>query len=249
MTELEREIKPIIKLFSKENVCIHITDFELLKISFYGCDARFEYEVRDKETNTLLYTDFDTIEYAFMGVDDSEEIYYFLEEKGIDFSAEYDNDYDKLPAEIRKEFEQYELSHYNELYHEYFFDGGSDAQDAICAKLIANLYPSPGDIYVIIDDKVSWIDITSDYFGLHPQSGDIVINRVYNMNSEDWIYEIEGVYFELGMIYSQPRQHTLLFYERDEDSRYVVTGDDITEGAFPDYDGQAGDKLNNYYAI
>ena len=27
--------KPIIKLFSKENVRIHITDFELLKISFY----------------------------------------------------------------------------------------------------------------------------------------------------------------------------------------------------------------------
>ena len=40
--------KPIIKLFSKENVRVHVTDFELLKISFYGCDARFEYEVRDK---------------------------------------------------------------------------------------------------------------------------------------------------------------------------------------------------------
>lgn len=69
--------KPIIKLFSEENVRIHVTDFELLDVSFYGCDARFEYEVRDKETNTLLYTDFDAIEYAFMGVDGSEEIYFF----------------------------------------------------------------------------------------------------------------------------------------------------------------------------
>lgn len=241
--------KPIIKLFSKENVRVHVTDFELLKISFYGCDARFEYEVRDKEIDTLLYTDYDTIEYAFMGVDDSEEIYYFLEEKGIDFSAEYDDDYDKLPAEIRKEFEQYELSHYNDIYHEYFFDGGSDVQDVICEKLLDNLYPSSGDIYVICGDKVSWIDITSDYFGIHPQSDEIVINRVYNMDNEDWIYEVEGVYFELSMIYSQPRQHTLLFYERDEDSRYVITEDDITEGAFPDYDGQAGDELYNYYAI
>ena len=152
--------KPIIKLFSKENVRIHVTDFELLKISFYGCDARFEYEVRDNETNTLLDTDFDTIEYAFMGVDNSEEIYYFLEEKGIEFSAEYDDDYDKLPAEIRKEFEQYELSHYNELYHEYFFDGGSDIQDVICEKLLDNLYPSSGDIYVIIGDRHFYLKIT-----------------------------------------------------------------------------------------
>lgn len=229
--------KPIIKLFSEENVRIHVTDFELLDVSFYGCDARFEYEVRDKETNTLLYTDFDTIEYAFMGVDGSEEIYFFLEEKGIDFSAEYGDDYDKLPAEIRKEFEQYELSHYNDIYHEYFFDGGSDVQETISEKLLNNLYPIPGDIYVIIGDKVSWMDITNDYFGIHPQSDDIVIHRVYNMDNEDWIYEVGDVYFELGMIYSQPCQHTLLFYERDEDSRYVVTENDITEGAYPDYDG------------
>lgn len=249
MTELERKIKPIIKLFSKENVRIHITDFELLKTSFYGCDARFEYEVRDKETNTLLYTDYDTIEYAFTGVDDSEEIYYFFEEKGIDFSVEYDDDFDKLPAEVRKEFEQYELSHYNELYHDYFFDGGSDVPDVICEKLLDNLYPSPGDIYVIIGDKVSWIDITSDYFGLHPQSDDIVIHRVYNMDEEDWICEIEGVYFALRTNYSSTNRHSLLLYERDEDSRYVVTENDITEDAFPDYDGQAGDELYNYYAI
>lgn len=29
--------KPIIKLFSEENVRIHVTDFELLDVSFYGC--------------------------------------------------------------------------------------------------------------------------------------------------------------------------------------------------------------------
>ena len=184
-----------------------------------------------------------------MGVDDSEEIYYFLEEKGIDFSAEYNDDYDKLPAEIRKEFEQYELSHYNDIYHEYFFDGGSDVQDVIREKLLDNLYPIPGDIYFIINDKVSWIDITNDYFVIHPHSDDIVIHRVYNMDNEDWIYEVEGVYFALGMIYSHPRQYTLLFCERDEDSRYVVTENDITKDAFPDYDGQAGDELYNYYAI
>lgn len=96
---------------------------------------------------------------------------------------------------------------------------------------------------------MSWIDITNDYFGLHPQSGDIVIHRVYNMDEEDWIYEVGGVYFELGMIYSQPRQHTLLFYERDDDSRYVVKEDDITKGAFPDYDGYVGDELYNYYSV
>ena len=96
---------------------------------------------------------------------------------------------------------------------------------------------------------MSWIDITSDYFGIHPQSGDIVIHRVYNMDGEDWIYEIEGVYFALRTNYSSTNRHSLLLYERDDDSCYVVTEDDITEGAFPDYDGQAGDELYNYYAI
>ncbi|MBQ9190825.1 MAG: hypothetical protein IJ142_04375 [Bacteroidaceae bacterium] len=68
-----------IKKYCKDNIRIKITDFELLDVSIYGCDARFEFEIRDNKTDVLLDTDYETIDYAFMGVDDGEEIYYFLE--------------------------------------------------------------------------------------------------------------------------------------------------------------------------
>ena len=63
----------MIKKYCKDNIHIKITDFELLDVSIYGCDARFEFEIRDNETDVLLDTDFQKVENAFMGVDDSEE--------------------------------------------------------------------------------------------------------------------------------------------------------------------------------
>ena len=62
-----------IKKYCKDIIHIKITDFELLDVSIYGCDARFEFEIRDNETDVLLDTDFQKVENAFMGVDDSEE--------------------------------------------------------------------------------------------------------------------------------------------------------------------------------
>ena len=76
-----------IKKYCEDNVHIKITDFELEDVSFYGCDAWFDFEIIDNETGALLDTDVEKVEYAFMGVDDSEDIYYFLEEKGIDLRA------------------------------------------------------------------------------------------------------------------------------------------------------------------
>ena len=46
-----------IKRYSKENVRIQIKDFELENVSFYGCDAYFDIEIKDKETGILLSTD------------------------------------------------------------------------------------------------------------------------------------------------------------------------------------------------
>ena len=63
----------MIKKYCKDNIHIKITDFELLDVSIYGCDARFEFEIRDNETDVLLDADFQKVENAFMGVDDSEE--------------------------------------------------------------------------------------------------------------------------------------------------------------------------------
>ena len=115
-----------IKKYSDENVRVKITDFQLRDVSFYGCDAGFEFEIRDDETDVLLDTDYEIVENAFMGVDDGEEIYYFLEEKGIDFSEQYDDDYDQLPDELKKEYEAYLLEHYDDMYHEYFFEADEE---------------------------------------------------------------------------------------------------------------------------
>ena len=87
-------MKKLFKQLCKENVRIQIKDFELKDVSFYGCDADFDIEIKDKETGILLATDNVRVENAFWGVDDSEEIYYFLEGKEIDVSEEYDDDFD-----------------------------------------------------------------------------------------------------------------------------------------------------------
>lgn len=243
------DAKPIIKLFSKESITIHITDFRLTDVSIYGCDADFEYEIRDKETGTLLDTDSQRLEYAFMGVDDGDELYLFLKEKGIDFSAEYDDDYDKLPAGLRQEFEQYLIDMYNDLYHDWFFEDEEDAHEDIVEKLHTYL-GRPGDIYVIIGDKVGWIDITDDYFGIHLQCDkNVDLHSVYDMNSEEYIYEIGGVYFEPYVIDWRYKRYALRFFERDEDSRYEVTDEDCCEGAFTDYYGGEGDILYSYHEI
>ena len=51
----------MIKKYCKDNIHIKITDFELLDVSIYGCDARFEFEIRDNETDVLLDTDFQKV--------------------------------------------------------------------------------------------------------------------------------------------------------------------------------------------
>ena len=234
-----------VKLYSKENLSIRITDFKLLNVSIYGCDARFDYEIRDQDTDILLDTDCDVIRSAFMGIDDSEELDYFLEEKGIDLSTDYDDDYDKLPESLRKEFEQYQLEMYDDQFHEYFFGEESIAQEDIIAKLKDELSLYKGDIYVIQDEKVSWISISSDYFGKHLKSDEIVLQTVYNMDTEGWIYDIDGIYFE---VYGSNGNYSLQFYIRADESRYIVKQEDIDNYYFPDYDGRAGDVLYSYYS-
>ena len=136
-----------IKKYCEDNVHIKISDFDLLDISIYGCDARFYFEIRDDETDVLLDTDCETIENAFMGVDDDEEIYYFLEEKDIDFSEEYDDDYDQLPDELKKEYEAYLLDHYNDMYHDYFFDSDEKTQQEFVDKIMDQLYLAKNKFY------------------------------------------------------------------------------------------------------
>lgn len=240
-------MKPIVKLYNADNITIRITDFKLQNVSYYGCDALFYYEIRDLETGILLDTSCETIEAAFMGIDDSEDVCEFLEDKGIDFTKDYDDNYDRLPAELKKEFEQHELEMYDDMYHDYFFEADDGIQAEMSEKIKAEMILYSGQIYVIRDGKVGWISVTDDYFGVHLKSDDVPIRMVYNMNDEDWIYAVDDAYFIVMVSCDIYKHYSLRMLERDEDSRYVVTSDDLANDAFPYFDGDEGDVLYCYY--
>ena len=204
----------MIKKYCKDNIGIKIIDFELLDVSFYGCDARFEFEVRDKETDVLLSTDFEKVENAFMG-DDSEEIYAFLEDKGVDFSEEYDDDFEKLPDELKKEFEAYELQSYNEMYHDWFFDAEEEEQEGIIEKIMDELNLPKGLFYVVRGDSAEWIEAKYDYYGVHLSSDTLVIRKVYYEDMEDWIYELDGVIFNITSDGGRLPDFDIEFFEQE----------------------------------
>jgi len=235
-----------IKKYYKENIRIKITDFELLDVSIYGCDARFEFEIRDHETDILLDTGYETVEYAFMGVDDSEEIYYFLEEKGIDFSEQYDDDYDRLPDELKEEFEAHLLELYNDVYHDYLFDGDEETQKEFVDKIMKKLHLQENLFYITKDEDVSWIEATSDYFGVHLKSDSTEIRRIYNVNTEDWIYEVDGIYFDVVSDFGMFPEYTLELFERDDKHPHNVTREDLENDTYPGFHGKVGDVVFPY---
>lgn len=235
-------MKKKIKKYSKENVRIQIKEFELKDVSFFGCDACFDFEIRDKETDVLLATDYVTIENAFMGVVDSDDIYYFLEEKGIDFDKEYDGSFHNLPADLQKEYEEYDLDYYNEVYHEQFFDDDSTL-DEFVDKIMQKLYLDDSRRYLIHGKDAAWINVILDGLWLYPHSDEVKIQPVYNVNSEDWIYEADGVYFSVEATWTDCYFDQ---YERDETCKYIVTEEDLDNDRFPGYDGKVGDVLYGY---
>ena len=235
-----------IKKYIDDNVSIRVTDFQLLDVSFYGCDARFEFEIRDKETGVVLDTDMETVGSAFMGVDDSEEIYYFLENKGIDFSEEYDDDFDKLPDELKKEFEAHELETYNDMYYEWFFEDEDDEHTGIIEKIRNEMYMPNGLFYVVKDGEAHWIKAEADYFGVHLSSETLKIHRVYNVDAEDWIYESEGVFFDIVSDFGYPPDFSIEFYERNDQHPFIVTSEDLQNDRFTGYVGKPGDTIYEY---
>ena len=236
-----------IKKYCEDNVHIKISDFDLLDISIYGCDARFYFEIRDDETDVLLDTDCETIENAFMGVDDDEEIYYFLEEKDIDFSEEYDDDYDQLPDELKKEFEAYQLDQYNDMCHEYFFEAEEETQQAFVGKIMDQLYLAKNKFYIVKDEKVCWIEATNDYSGVHLSSDSLSLHRVYNVDMEGWLYESDGIYFDVSCSdWGLSPDFSIELFERDDEHPYIVTAEDIENGRYPNYHGKVGDVLYDY---
>lgn len=173
-----------IKKYCKDNIHIKITGFELLDVSIYGCDARFEFEIRDNETDALLDTDFQKVENAFMGVDDSEE---------------------------------YELQNYNDMYHDWFFEAEEEEQEGIIEKIMDELYLPKGLFYVVKGDSAEWIEAKFDYFGVHLNSDTLDIRKVYYKDMEDWIYEVDGVLFNITSDGSRLPDFDIEFFDRDEE--------------------------------
>lgn len=163
----------------------------------------------------LLNTDFEKVENAFMGVDDSEEIYAFLEDKGVDFSEEYDDDFEKLPDELKKEFEAYELQSYNEMYHDWFFDAEEEEQEGIIEKIMDELNLPKGLFYVVRGDSAEWIEAKYDYYGVHLSSDTLVIRKVYYEDMEDWIYELDGVIFNITSDGGRLPDFDIEFFEQE----------------------------------
>ena len=209
-------MKHKIKQYCVESVSIKITDFKLQDVSFYGCDALFEFEIRDDETGLLLDTGFETIENAFMGIDDSEDLYAFLEDKGIDFSEEYDDDFDRLPDELTKDFEEYVLKLYDDHYHEYFFDGDDSTQEEMIYKIKDKHNLDDSLIYVIKGEEIGWIMMSSDYYGVHLKSDDVEIHKVYHVDMQKWIYEVEGEYFDIISDFGPKPDYYITFYKQNE---------------------------------
>ncbi|MBR6416935.1 MAG: hypothetical protein IKS22_12670 [Bacteroidales bacterium] len=240
-------MKTLIRQYCKDNVSIRITDFELRDVSFYGCDALFRFEILDKKSGQLLGEDCEILENAFMGVDDSEELYYFLEEKGIDFSDEYDDDFDKLPPELKSEYQEYILAFWDEQYHESFFEADEGIKREYADRIMKQLYVNRNLLYVIRGDKVGFIKAETDYFGVHLHSDDVEIKTVYNVDMQGWIYEVEGAYFDVfpsgwglgDCISFQP-------LKRKKGRKYVVSEEDLENDVYPGYDGKAGDVLYDY---
>ena len=181
-----------------------------------------------------------------MGVDDSEEIYYFLENKGIDFSEEYDDDFDKLPDELKKEFEAHELETYDDMYHEWFFEDEDDEPPEIIEKIRDEMYMPNGLFYVIKEGQVHWIEAKADYFGVHLSCETLEIHRVYNVDAEGWIYALEGVWFDIVSYFGLQPDFSIEFYERDDKHPYIVTSDDLQNDRFTGYVGKPGDTIYDY---
>lgn len=243
---------PMIKKYCKDNISIKISDFKLKDTSFYGCDATFEFEIIDKETGTHLADDVEIIDSAFMGIDDSEDIYNFLEEKGIDFSEEYDDNFDSLPEELKKEYEEYELVTYNDMYHDWFFEAEEDEKKEIIDRIFKETHLEKGLFYVIKDGAVNWIGAKADYFGVHLHSDTLDIHKVYNINMEDGIYELDGEFFDIvadNYVDWEKTDYTILHFKRDEDHPYIVSSGDLRNDRYIGYRGKAGDVIYNYLEV
>ncbi|MBR6416944.1 MAG: hypothetical protein IKS22_12715 [Bacteroidales bacterium] len=239
-------MKTIVNKYCIDNVSIRITDFELRDVSFYGCDAIFDLEIVDKETGVVIATDCEILENAFMGVDDSEELYYFLEDKGIDFSEKYDDDFSKLPPELQKEYEEYILAFWNDQYHDYFFESEDEVREEFLERIMKQLYLDGSLLYVISGDKVGFIKMKKDYFGIHLSSDDFEIRTVYNVDMEGWIYEVEGVFFDVTTSWGPGDDFSFRRMKRRKGRKHIVSEEDLENDVYPGYDGKAGDVLYDY---
>jgi hypothetical protein len=62
-----------IKKFIADNIKIVVTGIEITDTSFYGTDAWFDFEIRDRQTDILLGEDREWLEWCLPGYEDDDE--------------------------------------------------------------------------------------------------------------------------------------------------------------------------------
>lgn len=98
--------------------------------------------------------------------------------------------------------------------------------------------PVLGNDAVTIDGKRRRVSTT-----VLAMDDEVKIQPVYNVYSEEWIYEAEGVYFSVEASWTNSYIDQ---YKRDETCKYIVTEEDLDNNRFPGYDGKVGDVLYGY---
>lgn len=241
-----------IKKVNLDNCIIRIKDLEVTDYSFYGTDADFHYDVIDRETNKIIFeNEFSSLEWGLMGYEDYDDFDDFLEEKGItyeEFKEKYDEDFDKLPQEMKDEFiisVKERLTDY--YYEEYVGEDLCEIDNDLAEKLLDNLYEKDS-YYFIKDEKIYFLDIDYDYFGIHLRNNDNIFEMVYDINRERYIYKIKDTdyYFDIIKDFHHYNSYNIIEMKREKNNKKKVTGEDLENDIFPGYYGKIGEYVYCY---
>jgi hypothetical protein len=65
-------------------------------------------------------------------------------------------------------------------------------------------------------EEIGWIMMSSDYYGVHLKSDDVEIHKVYHVDMQKWIYEVEGEYFDIISDFGPKPDYYITFYKQNE---------------------------------
>lgn len=216
-----------IKKFIADNIKIVVTGIEITDTSFYGTDARFDFEIRDKQTDILLDEDSESLEWCLPGYEGDEEYLeeWLKEEYDIDFEKDYDYDYERLPEHITEEWHNREVETLNDCYQD--AELSDVITDGIIEKLEKVAVNSRKELfYIIVGDKANVYEVSFDYYGPHVTgyNNSNTVELVWYLDAQEEIFYVDGVYFDV-FGFDRYERYEYEEYVRDDSSAFVVNED------------------------